>query len=238
MTQRTAVVTGGTRGIGAGVSVALAGAGHRVVALARTAPSHAMGEVSFVACDVADADSVRRAFDDIGPVDILVNNAGVSSSNPLARTTDAEWKHNMAVNATGPFLCSRAVIAGMVERGWGRIVTVASTASLEGSRYVAAYAASKHAVLGLMRVIAAEVDGTGVTANTVCPTYVRTDMTRQTIANIAAKTGGTLGDAEAKLAATTPHGRLLEVDEVVAATLSLVAGVTNGAELLLDGRSS
>lgn len=233
----TAVVTGGTRGIGAEVARLLAVAGHRVVALARTVPdaAGAAGGVEAMACDVTDADAVAGAIGAIGPVDILVNNAGVSSSNPLGRTTVGEWNRNLAVNATGPFLCTRAVIGTMRERGFGRIVTVASTAALSGDKYIAAYAASKHAVLGLMRVVAAEVDGTGVTANSVCPTFVRTDMTIATIENIADTTGCDLATAEAKLARATPHGRIIEVGEVAAAVITLIDSADNGREVLLDG---
>ena len=102
-------------------------------------------------------------------MDVLVNNAGVAAGAPLARTTLDDWRAHLEVNATGAFLCTRAVLAGMIERGDGRIVTVASIAGLAGARYTAAYAASKHAAVGLMRAMAAEVAGTGVTANAVCP---------------------------------------------------------------------
>ena len=123
----------------------------------------------------------------------------------------------------------------MLERGTGRIVTVASTAGVEGAKYIAAYAASKHAVMGLMRVVAAEAAGSGVTANTVCPTFVRTEMTVATIANIAEQTGKNLADAEAALAKATPHGRIIEIVEVVDAVMALVESDRNGQEIVLDG---
>ena len=118
-------------------------------------------------------------------LDVLVNNAGVAESAPLARTTLADWRRQLDVNATGAFLCTRAAVPGMVERDSGRVVTVASTAGLVGGRYVAAYTASKHAAVGLMRAVAAEVAGTGVTANAVCPSYVRTPMTERTLERIS-----------------------------------------------------
>ncbi len=243
MKKRTAVVTGGTRGIGAEVSRRLAAAGYRTIALARSVPDSAVLEsellgVQVLACDVTSPDDVVTTFANIatsGPVTVLVNNAGISSSNSLLRTTLAEWDQNLSVNATGPFLCSQAVLGPMLEAGRGQIVTVASTASLEGSPYIAAYAASKHAVIGLMRVLATEVEGTGVTANSVCPTFVRTEMTTASIANIAERTGCDLAEAEAKLAQATPHGRILEVDEVASAIMDLVGSSGSGQEVLLDG---
>jgi NAD(P)-dependent dehydrogenase (short-subunit alcohol dehydrogenase family) len=169
---------------------------------------------------------------------VLVNNAGAAASAPLARTTLDEWRMQLEVNATGAFLCTRAVVGGMIERGDGRIVTVASTAGLVGSRYTAAYVASKHAAVGLMRAVAAEVAGTQVTANAVCPSYVRTDMTRRSIARIVAATNRSEKDAEAALIASTPLGRLLEPDEVAFAVAFLAApeaAAINGQTLVLDG---
>lgn len=231
----TAVVTGGSRGIGAEVAQRLAADGHRTVVLSRSTPEALPAGIGAEGCDVTDAGAVESTFDRIGAVDVLVNCAGISTSNPLGRTTVAEWADNMAVNATGVFLCCQAVLDGMRDRRWGRIVTVASSAGLEGGPYLAAYSASKHAAVGLMRVIAAEVDGSGVTANTVCPTFVDTDMTTATIRNIAMKTGCGLAAAEARLTALTPHGRILNVDEVAEAVLALVDSSDNGREILLDG---
>jgi len=144
----------------------------------------------------------------------------------------------LEVNATGAFLCTRAALGGMVERGTGRIVTVASTAARAGLRYTAAYTASKHAAVGLMRAVAAEVAGTGVTANAVCPTYVRTEMTERSIARIVAVTERSEEEAEAALIASSPLGRLLEPDEVAFAVAFLAApeaGAINGQALVLDG---
>ncbi len=230
-----AVVTGGTRGIGRAISTRLSAAGHNVTALATSEPADSPAGIAVRICDVTDESQVASTFRDIGPVEVLVNNAGVSSSNRLGRTTIEQWNHSLAVNATGAFLCTRAVIDAMTERGAGRIVTVASIAGVEGAKYIAAYAASKHAVVGLMRVVAAEAARTGVTANTVCPTFVRTDMTVATIANIAEQTGKNLADAEAALAKATPHGRIIEIAEVVDAVMELVESDRNGQEIVLDG---
>lgn len=230
-----AVITGGTRGIGRALSIRLAAAGHDVTALATSAPAEPLTGIEARICDVTQEEQVASTFADIGPVDILVNNAGVSGSNPLGRTTLAQWNHSFAVNATGAFLCTRAVIDTMRERDAGQIVTIASTAGVEGAKYIAAYAASKHAVVGLMRVVAAEVARTGVTVNTVCPTFVRTEMTVATIANIASSTGKNLADAEAALAGATPHGRIIEIAEVVDAVMDLLKSDRSGEEIVLDG---
>jgi NAD(P)-dependent dehydrogenase (short-subunit alcohol dehydrogenase family) len=188
--------------------------------------------------DVTDPELVDAFFEDVRPVDVLVNNAGVAWSTPLERTTLDDWRQHLDVNATGPFLCTRAVIGGMIERGDGRIVTVASVAGLAGSRYTAAYAASKHAAIGLMRAAAAEAAGTGVTANAVCPAWVETDMTRRTVANIVEKTGRSTEEAEASIVKMTPLGRLLTPEEVAFAVEFLAspeAGSINGQTLVLDG---
>jgi NAD(P)-dependent dehydrogenase (short-subunit alcohol dehydrogenase family) len=171
-------------------------------------------------------------------VDVLVNNAGIASSGSVALTTLRDWREHLEVNATGAFLCTRAVLGGMIERGDGRIVTVASVAGLVGARYTAAYTASKHAAVGLMRATAAEVGGTGVTANAVCPAYVDTDMTKRTVENIMDKTGRTAAESQTALENMTPLGRLLKPAEVAAAVAFLAspeAAAVNGQTLVLDG---
>jgi NAD(P)-dependent dehydrogenase (short-subunit alcohol dehydrogenase family) len=239
---RQVVVTGGSRGIGRVVVERFAAAGDRVVALGRDAHSlEAMSEipgVSAAVCDVTDEHAVRAAFASAGEVDVLVNNAGVSTSAPLERTTLADWHLQLEVNATGCFLCTRAVVPGMLERGFGRVVTVASTAAHRGYPYTAGYTASKHAALGLMRAVAAEVAGTGVTANAVCPAFVRTEMTERSVARIVERTGRSYEQAEAALAEASPLGRLLEPEEVAAAVVYLAsedAAAVNGQTLILDG---
>jgi NAD(P)-dependent dehydrogenase (short-subunit alcohol dehydrogenase family) len=144
----------------------------------------------------------------------------------------------MDVNATGAFLCTRAVLPGMLARDRGRVVTVASTAGLAGQRYTAGYSASKHAAVGLMRAVAAEITGTGVTSNAVCPTFVRTDMTTTTVRRIASTTGRSEEDSERLVAGMSPLGRLLEPDEVAHAVMFLAAtesAAINGQTIVLDG---
>jgi NAD(P)-dependent dehydrogenase (short-subunit alcohol dehydrogenase family) len=239
---RVVLVTGAAGGIGRALVAHFAGAGDRVVAAARGAAASPAGEVArgvtAETCDVTDEAAVTALFERVGPVDVLINNAGISSSAPLVRTTLADWQAQHAVNATGAFLCTRAALSGMLERDAGRIVTVASTAALAGARYTAAYAASKHAAVGLMRAVAAEVAGTGVTANAVCPAFVRTPMTERSVQRIAAVTGRSAQEGEAALAAAAPLGRLLEPAEVAFAVAFLAApeaGAINGQTLVVDG---
>ena len=224
--MRLVVVTGGNRGIGAAITKRFTELGDRVVALGRAD------------CDVTDEAAVTGVFGSLGEVDVLVNNAGVSSSAPLAKTTVDDWRSQMDVNATGAFLCTRAVLPGMRARDRGRIVTVASTAGLAGQKYTAAYSASKHAAVGLMRAVAAEVTGTAVTSNAVCPTFVRTDMTESTVRRIAATTRRSTEDSERIVAGMSPLGRLLEPEEVAFAVAFLAtpeAAAINGQTIVLDG---
>jgi len=236
--SRTVVVTGGAKGIGRAAVERFAAAGERVIALGRDRAALEALEREFRVCDVTHEAAVEAAFAEIGDVDVLVNNAGMGESAPLGSTSLESWQRHMDVNATGPFLCMRAVVPGMRSRGSGAVVTVASTAGRAGVPYTTAYTASKHAVVGLTRAVAAEVAGTGVRVNAVCPTFVRTDMTGRSIANIVARTGRTPEQAEAALAAAAPLGRLLEPDEVADAIVFLAspaAAAVNGQAIVIDG---
>jgi NAD(P)-dependent dehydrogenase (short-subunit alcohol dehydrogenase family) len=178
-------------------------------------------------------------FDTLGDVGVLVNNAGLSTSAKLESTTLDDWNRNIQLNATAPFLCTKAVLRSMRARGQGRIITIASTAALEGARFVAAYTASKHAVLGMMKVLQAELHGSQIAAASVCPTFVRSDMTDRTISNIAARTRCTLQEATIQLEALTPYGRLVEPAEVADSVLRLLnrsATDMNGGIDVVDGR--
>lgn len=205
-------------------------------ALAETAAG-AEDSISTASLDVSRPDEIEVFFDGL-EVDVLVNNAGVAPSAPVHRTTLEDWNRVMAVNATGPFLCTRAVLGGMRERNRGRIITIASVASHVGSKYTAAYTASKHAALGFTRVVAVEVAGSGVTANAVCPAYVDTPMTEQSVARMQEKTGMASDEARDLLANMVPLGRLLDPAEI-AHTVSFLAspgaGAINGQSIILDG---
>jgi NAD(P)-dependent dehydrogenase (short-subunit alcohol dehydrogenase family) len=236
--SRTVVVTGGAKGVGRATVQRFADAGERVIALGRDPAALQTLDVETFVCDVTDESGVASTFNAIGPVDVLVNNAGIGESAPLARTTLASWVRHLEVNATGPFLCMRAVVPGMRERGEGAIVTVASTAGRAGAAYTSAYSASKHAVIGLTRAVASELAGTGVRVNAVCPTFVRTEMTERSIATIVARTGRTRAEALAALAASSRLGRLLEPEEVADAIVYLAcpaAAAVNGQSVVLDG---
>jgi NAD(P)-dependent dehydrogenase (short-subunit alcohol dehydrogenase family) len=204
-----AVVTGGARGIGAAVVRALESFGARVTIIRRT-----RGTSEAVTADVADADAVAAAFDEIGPVDILINNAGVATSAPFGKTDRELWRRTLAVNLDGTFNCMQAVLPGMVRAEWGRIVNIASTAGLVGYRYVSAYCAAKHGVIGLTRAVALEVARHGVTVNAVCPGYTDTDMVRESIARIVALTKRTRDQALADIVRHNPQGRLVRPEEV------------------------
>jgi NAD(P)-dependent dehydrogenase (short-subunit alcohol dehydrogenase family) len=243
---RRAVVIGGSRGIGRAIVAALLDAGDEVVATGRdrTALDGLRDELAVegrvlrtAVVDATDEDATAALATDT-TADVLVYNAGTSSAAPLARTSRVAWERELEVNATGAFLALRAFVPGMVERRFGRVVVVASTAGLSGSPYVSAYAAAKHAAVGLVRAVAAEVAGSGVTVNAVCPHFVRTDMTAATLERIERATGRAPEDALAELERTSRLGRLLDPDEVADAIVYLVADPTaavNGHTLVLDG---
>jgi NAD(P)-dependent dehydrogenase (short-subunit alcohol dehydrogenase family) len=196
---RHAWVTGGGSGIGAAIAETLVAAGMRVTITGRrqevlqALASRFPGKMQAVEADVTDeaavADAVARAKAAFGPVDVLVNNAGQAASAPFLKTDATLWQQMLSVNLTGTFLCSQAVLPDMLTARWGRIINVASTAGLVGYAYVSAYVAAKHGVVGLTRALALEVAKKGITVNAVCPGYTETDILRESIANVVAKTG-------------------------------------------------
>jgi NAD(P)-dependent dehydrogenase (short-subunit alcohol dehydrogenase family) len=235
-----AIVTGGTRGIGLGIASLLADQGARVSVVSRSVHETQHDRPFFrAAADVTSEDQVVAAFEacrnENGAVDILVNNSGIAESAPLVRTSRAMWDQIVATNLTGTFLCTREAAEDMIVAKWGRVVNVASTAGLGGAPYLAAYCASKHGVVGFTRAIAAEFEGTGITANAVCPGYTETDMMRKAMANIVKYTGAGEDAARTRLAQSNPQGRIATVEEVAAGVLELIAGSRNGAVVVIPG---
>ena len=251
LTGRIALVTGGGRGIGRSVALSLASAGADVAVTARSAKEldetaaaiRALGRrAEAIVCDVSERTQVdamvARVKTALGDPLILVNNAGIAASAKLTDTTDEMWDRMLRVNASGAFYCTRAVLPLMLAAKWGRIVNMASVAGRAGAPYIAAYTASKHALLGLTRAVAAEVASRGITVNAVCPGYVDTEMTDASAANIVKRTGRSEKDARKILEGFSPQGRLMTAPEVAAMTTYLCSELArgiNGQGIVLDG---
>lgn len=225
-----ALVTGGGSGVGRSIALALAATGidvticgRRLDALEKVAAENP--RIHPVAADVTDEQSMLALYEFAeaarGPFGIIVANAGSAESAPAHKVTLEDWKATLDVNLTGAFLTVKPALSGMSTRKAGRIVFVASTAGLKGYGYVAPYVAAKHGVVGLMRALAAELARTGVTVNAVCPGFVETEMLEHSVENIVRKTGRTVEEARATLAATNPQNRFIQPEEIADAVLWL-----------------
>jgi NAD(P)-dependent dehydrogenase (short-subunit alcohol dehydrogenase family) len=250
---KRAVVTGASRGIGRSIALALGGAGADVAVVARTADElelvasdlRTLGRNAVaLACDVTDAAQVERMAaaltDALGGVDVLVNNAGASGSHKFADHSDELWHRMLAINLTSVYYVCKAFVPGLMAQRGGRIITIASIASRVGSKYIAAYTASKHGVLGLTRALAAELVPYGITVNAICPGYVNSPMTAANVAGMAARTGTTEERIRATLEQLSPQQRLIEPEEVAAIAVFLAMetsrGIT-GQAINVDGGS-
>jgi NAD(P)-dependent dehydrogenase (short-subunit alcohol dehydrogenase family) len=244
--DRIALVTGAGRGIGRAVAVRLSSEGLRVALTSRSVDelqetaALCPGPTTVVRADLTDPAAAEHVFGTVeaewGPVDVLVANAGTGHSSRIERTSDEDWQRMLDLNLTAPFRCIRRAIPSMRAAGYGRVVVIASNAARVGEPYIAAYAASKHGVLGLVRSVAAEVARDGVTVNAVCPGYVDTPMTDATVGTIAAVSDRTEDQARAELAAKQPIGRLITPAEVAESVWFCVqnAGMS-GQGITVDG---
>ncbi len=248
---KVALVTGGGRGIGAACAGALAEAGADVIVCSRSAGEinvvaekiRAVGRRSLpVVCDVTDATQVRlmadQVSDQFGAVEILVNNAGLGRSHRFVDHPDELWDQMLAANLTSVYRVTKAFVPKMVEARRGRIINIASMMSKIGGKYVAAYTAAKHGVLGLTRALAVELVGYNITVNAVCPGYVNTPMTDDNVANIAARTGMSEDEARKALEKLSPQNRMIEPEEVAAMVVMLASHIAqgiNGQAINVDG---
>ena len=244
-----ALVTGGGTGIGAATAELLAGAGAKISLLGRRMEplEEVAGRTGGKAfqCDVTDSAAISRAFgearDANGPIDILIVNAGIAESAPFHKMGRDGWDRIIATNLTAAFECSQAAIGDLLKSGNGRLVYVASVASLRGVPYAAHYAASKHGLLGLMRSLAAEYAKTSLTVNAVCPGYVDTPMTDQSVARVSEITGRSEDQARGAITQMNASGRLVDPKGIAQMILTLCLPVSrdiNGAAVTLDGGTS
>lgn len=249
--DKRAFITGASRGIGRAIALAFAKEGASLALGARSMDALSSlaseiesggGKAIAVPIDVGDAESIAAAksavIERLGDVHIVVNNAGIARSVKVLKMDDDHWQSHLDINLTGTFRVTRAFLPGLVARGWGRVINIASTAGKVGFQYTAAYCASKHGVIGFTRALALEMATLGVTANAICPGFVNTEMTTETVKNIAAKTGGTEKEALAWLEKLSPQNRLVEPEEIAAVAVMLAseeARGINGQAINVDG---
>jgi len=246
LSGKTAVVTGGTRGIGLAIAESLAEKGASVVVVGRDeaclneVASRIQGTaiVADLGNRVSVAELLSRLPAEVGRVDVLVNNAGIAGSAPYDRTNDLTWDSMMEINVRAPFALCRALVPPMVKAGWGRVINIASNAGRSGYAYTTAYCASKHALVGLTRALAAELAKTQVTVNAVCPGWVKTEMSASAMRRIMDKTNRSAIEAEREIAAMSPQKRLLEAREVAHVCAMLCADDARGIHgqaIVVDG---
>jgi NAD(P)-dependent dehydrogenase (short-subunit alcohol dehydrogenase family) len=243
---RHALITGGGTGIGAAAAASLNAAGARLSLLGRRLePLQAVAEHlggTAIQCDVTDPTRIRAAFDEAraanGPIDLLIVNAGIAESAPFHRMTRESWDRIIATNLTAAFDCAQAAIGDLLKSDNGRLVFVASVASLRGVPYAAHYAASKHGLLGLTRSLAAEYAKTNLTVNAVCPGYVDTPMTDQSVARVSEITGRSEQDSRSAITQMNASGRLVDpaaIGNVIAMLCLPLSRDINGAAITIDG---
>jgi len=248
---RHALVTGANRGIGAAIARALSNEGASLTMMvrdasrARAVAASLKGPHAIVVADLTDRIVTQQACADAanqhGPVDILVNNAGYTETAPFLKTEPDLFERMIAIHLLGAVHTMQGVLPAMIERGRGHIVNVASTAGLHGEAYVSAYVAAKHALVGLTRSVAIEMEKRGIAVNAVCPGYTDTDLVRNAVARISAKTGKSEDEALHSILSRARQSRLVTPDEVAAAVVRLCVSPTDapsGQTVVMDGTAS
>ncbi len=240
-----ALVTGGGSGIGLAIAQALAAEGAQVTITGRNAARLEAARSDHIfpmSMDVMDETSVVHGVGEAvaarGPVQICVPNAGLAEGRSLLKTDMEFWRTMMATNLDGAFLTIRECLKGMVDTDWGRVIAISSIAGVRGLKGAPTYTASKHALLGLIRALAADYARKPYTFNALCPAYVDTDIITRNVDSIMKRTGWAEAEARAAMVDTNAHGRLIAPEEVAQAAVWLcheASGSVNGQAIQIAG---